>query len=105
MTSGAINRVSLNDESSLSVVRRVANFFLAYDLRTYSYESFLNLILVILFKFYIFKEAKITLFSLVSLIVWPLNQGPEVPPGGSLSLLQVHTSLRALQFHPFPSSR
>ena len=37
MTSGAINRITLNDESSLRVVRQVANFFLGFDL----YENLL----------------------------------------------------------------
>ena len=43
MTSGAINRITLNDESSLRVVRQVANFFLGFDL----YE---NLLIWIIFK-------------------------------------------------------
>ena len=37
MTPGATNRITLNDESSLRVVRQVANFFLAFDL----YENLL----------------------------------------------------------------
>lgn len=39
MTSGAINRVTLNDESSLRIVRQVANFFLDFDLFKNSHES------------------------------------------------------------------
>lgn len=45
MTSGAINRLTPNDKSSIRAVRKTANFFLGFDLFKNLYESS--------FKFYI----------------------------------------------------